>query len=83
MENLENGKEAVTNPTDSTLFEQNGHGAGSERERAEHDGPSQERPLKKPLAFHMSFLALLIMGFICALDATVLGVAIPVCFPLQ
>ncbi|KAH8722890.1 major facilitator superfamily domain-containing protein [Phaeosphaeriaceae sp. PMI808] len=43
-----------------------------------NDDESQEQPLKKPLAFHMSFFALLIMGFICALDATVLGVAIPV-----
>ncbi|KAF1914792.1 major facilitator superfamily domain-containing protein [Ampelomyces quisqualis] len=33
--------------------------------------------LQKPLSFHMSFASLLIMGFLCALDATVLGVAIP------
>lgn len=33
---------------------------------------------KKPLAFHMSFLALLIMNFLSAFDATILGVAIPV-----
>jgi MFS family permease len=37
----------------------------------------------KPLAFHMSFLSLLIMGFICALDATVLGVAIPVRYSIR
>jgi hypothetical protein len=40
----------------------------------------QEPRRGKSLAFHMSFLSLLIMGFICALDATVLGVAIPVRF---
>ena len=53
------------------------------RQTTEQDVPSSKTcPLKKPLAFHMSFLALLIMGFICALDATVLGVALPVCFSL-
>lgn len=45
-------------------------------------------PTKKPLSFHMSFLALNIMVFIVSLDATILAVAIPVrharsTFPLQ
>ncbi|KAF2868567.1 major facilitator superfamily domain-containing protein [Massariosphaeria phaeospora] len=77
MEYLEDGKEALANSADPTLIEHHGHELSNERRIVEDDGPSQEHPLKKPLAFHMSFLALLIMGFICALDATVLGVAIP------
>ncbi|KAF2463772.1 MFS general substrate transporter [Lindgomyces ingoldianus] len=40
-----------------------------------YDATSREPRPNKPLAFYMSFIALLIMGFICA---TVLGVAIPV-----
>lgn len=35
---------------------------------------------RKPLAFYMSFSALLIMCLICSLDTTALAIAIPVCF---
>lgn len=39
---------------------------------------------KKPLSFHLSFLALNLMVLIVSLDATALAVAIPVCtVPLE
>ncbi|KAK4450481.1 major facilitator superfamily domain-containing protein [Podospora aff. communis PSN243] len=44
---------------------------------ASADAPTTPRRAKKPLSFHMSFLALNIMVFIVSLDATVLAVAIP------
>lgn len=46
------------------------------------DALDLEASKKKPLAFHLSFLALAIMVFVVSLDATTLAVAIPVAFPL-
>jgi len=64
-----NGSRVVTDID----YDQNGqHQAGPD------EIPPPEPRRGKPLAFHMSFISLLIMLFICALDATVLGVAIPV-----
>lgn len=78
MENLENGKQESWTLTDSPPIEHRDDEPGTHRQIENHDSASREPRPRKPLAFHMSLLALLIMGFICALDATVLGVAIPI-----
>jgi hypothetical protein len=55
------------------------HHSGDKQNQVDNYASTPQEPRRgKSLAFHMSFLSLLIMGFICALDATVLGVAIPV-----
>jgi hypothetical protein len=55
------------------------HHSGDKHDQVDNDRSTPQEPRRgKSLAFHMSFFSLLIMGFICALDATVLGVAIPV-----
>ncbi|KAF1852049.1 MFS general substrate transporter [Cucurbitaria berberidis CBS 394.84] len=74
MENLENGKQEAWTSADLPPTKNRDDEPGTHSQIENHDSAS--RP-GKPLAFHMSFIALLIMGFICALDATVLGVAIP------
>lgn len=45
-----------------------------------HDNSEENTPekTKKPLAFHLSFIALQVMSFVYSLDATTLAVAIPV-----
>ncbi len=73
MESLENGK---GDSWESTPVDHSDNGPGGD-DQTENRQYREPRP-RKPLAFYMSFLALLIMGFICALDATVLGVATPV-----
>lgn len=42
-----------------------------------------QSPLKKTLSFHLSFLSLNILVFIVSIDATALGVAIPVSLRLS
>jgi hypothetical protein len=55
------------------------HHSGDKHNQVDSYVSTPQEPRRgKSLEFHMSFLSLLIMGFICALDATVLGVAIPV-----
>lgn len=59
-----------------------GYSAGRHEDlplEVEEYGTSAAAP-KKPLSFHLSFLALNIMVFIVSLDATTLAVAIPVGF---
>ncbi|KAI0011563.1 MFS general substrate transporter [Xylariaceae sp. FL0662B] len=43
----------------------------------EEDGEDAATKRKKPLGFYLSFLAINILVFVCALDATTLAVAIP------
>lgn len=78
MEHLGNAKQASWKPPDPSTVEHSDSEPGGDRQIENQGSVSRESRPRKPLAFRMSFLALLIIGFICALDATVLGVAIPV-----
>ncbi|KAF2829297.1 MFS general substrate transporter [Ophiobolus disseminans] len=69
--------EAITTaesvPQDETSILEKGARSGSPP-----TAPEREDGRKKPLAFHMSFLGLLIMCFIVSIDGTILAVAIPI-----
>ena len=82
MKHFEHKNKVEPNSKLSIVMEQHhGYNRGGSNQNVEHDDLSQKPSHRKPLAFHMSFLALMIMGFICALDGTVLGVALPVRLP--
>lgn len=69
--------------THAILIENTPRGSDSDSGGQDEDSnnASQEKWTKKPLAFHLSFTALIIMAFICAPNATMLGFAIPIrCF---
>lgn len=78
MELPESKIQAPHGPTDAVLVANIHRDPESECQCEDSDDASKGPRAKKPLAFHLSFTALIIMAFICALDATVLGVAIPV-----
>ena len=78
MVNLEIRKQVCVTSDGSQPVARSHHSGDKQNQVDNYASTPQEPRRGKSLAFHMSFLSLLIMGFICALDATVLGVAIPV-----